>query len=275
MKKLVMFLAALVIVLALAGFFLLQWGKKENQQDKNLTFTEISAVKGNELKDSVFVCLTCATDGNPRLVSAINECISEKLGGTYTGSYLDAQAMVNHYAQQRMQRQADDRKEFEDQPEDLQYYNNIHGHVIHVTDKLITFQITEEGYSGGAHGWFTVDGMTLRSSDGRKLVMEDIMLSPSRYAPDEDWAKMMNDDLKKCLDVEGKSDDELMDVLQLMNPEMGIPLPETEPYFTKDGLFFPYQQYEICSYAQGMPSFTIPYDKLGKYLNTTGKNLIK
>ena len=75
--------------------------------------------------------------------------------------------------------------------------------------------------------------------------------------------------------LNGKSDDELMDVLQLMNPEMGIPFPETEPYFTKDGLFFPYQQYEICSYAQGMPSFTIPYDKLGKYLNTTGKNLIK
>ena len=275
MKKLVMFLAALVIVLALAGFFLLQWGKKENQQDPKLTFTEISAVKGNELKDSVFVNIVCATAGNPKMVAAINECISEKLGGTYTGSYLDAQAMADHYAAQRQKGQADDRKEFEDQPEDLQYYNAIKSQVLYETDKLVTIQFTEEGYSGGAHGWFTVEGVTLRKPDGRKLVMEDIMLSPSRYAPDEDWAKIMNDDLKKCLDVEGKSDDELMDVLQLMNPEMGIPFPETEPYFTKEGLFFPYQQYEICSYAQGMPSFTIPYDKLGKYLNTTGKNLIK
>ena len=188
---------------------------------------------------------------------------------------IDAQAMADHYAAQRQKGQADDRKEFEDQPEDLQYYNAIKSQVLYETDKLVTIQFTEEGYSGGAHGWFTVEGVTLRKPDGRKLVMEDIMLSPSRYAPDEDWAKMMNDDLKKCLDVEGKSDDELMDVLQLMNPEMGIPFPETEPYFTKEGLFFPYQQYEICSYAQGMPSFTIPYDKLGKYLNTTGKNLIK
>ena len=153
--------------------------------------------------------------------------------------------------------------------------NNDYVGMLYETDKLVTIQFTEEGYSGGAHGWFTVEGVTLRKPDGRKLVTEDILLSPSRYAPDEDWAKIMNDDLKKCLDVEGKSDDGLMDVLQLMNPEMGIPFPETEPYFTKDGLFFPYQQYEICSYAQGMPSFTIPYDKLGKYLNTTGKNLIK
>ena len=278
MKKLLMFLAALVIVLALAGFFLLDWGKKENKENLAggpLTFTELTAVRGNELHDSVFVKLVCATAGEPRLVAAINECISEKLGGTYTGSYLDAQALVDHYAAQRQQQQADTRKEFEVQPEDVEYYNRIKGYVLYETDKLVTLQFTEEGYSGGAHGWFTVDGMTLRKADGRKLVSQDILLSTSKYAPDEEWASIMNQDLKKSLDIEGKTDDELMDELQLLNPEMGIPLPEAEPYFTKDGLFFPYQQYEICSYAQGMPDFTIPYDKLDKYLNTTGKNLVK
>jgi len=275
MKKLLIFLAALVILLALAGFFLMDWGKKENLETSKLTCAELTSIRGNALKDSVFVNVVCATDGNPRLVAAVNECISEKLGGTYTGSYLNAQAMVDHYAEHKLQEQQDDRKEFEDLPDEVHYYNAINGQILYETDKLISFQFTEEGYSGGAHGYFTVDGLTLRKADARKLVSQDILLNPSRYALDDDWNRIMIDGIKECFEMKDKSDDELMESLQLMTPEMGIPMPETEPYFTKDGLFFPYQQYEICSYAQGMPSFTVPYDKLDKYLNNTGKNLIK
>lgn len=45
-------------------------------------------------------------------------------------------------------------------------------------------------------------------------------------------------------------------------------------YFTKQGMTFKYQQYEIGSRADGIPVFTIPYNVLKGYLNKTIVNKI-
>ena len=45
-----------------------------------------------------------------------------------------------------------------------------------------------------------------------------------------------------------------------------IPLPSWQPFPSKDGLVFTYQQYEIAPYAAGMPAFTIPYEDIAPYV---------
>ena len=53
-----------------------------------------------------------------------------------------------------------------------------------------------------------------------------------------------------------------------------IPLPSWPLYPSGDGLAFIYQQYEIASYADGMPSFTIPYADIEPYMTPEAKALL-
>ena len=54
-----------------------------------------------------------------------------------------------------------------------------------------------------------------------------------------------------------------------------IPLPSWNPYPDgKGGLVFTYQQYEIASYAEGMPSFTIPVKEVVAFLSEDARRLL-
>ena len=75
----------------------------------------------------------------------------------------------------------------------------------------------------------------------------------------------------KEADVE-MTQDELLD--NLMIEDRTIPLPVWEPYPTAEGLVFTYQQYEIASYAEGMPSFTVPYEEIQPYLTEEFRQLL-
>ena len=54
-----------------------------------------------------------------------------------------------------------------------------------------------------------------------------------------------------------------------------IPVPQFPPTFTKNGLVFLYQQYEIGPYAVGMPNFCIPYKKVLPYLTEEAAALVE
>lgn len=54
-----------------------------------------------------------------------------------------------------------------------------------------------------------------------------------------------------------------------------FPLPSTPPYFTRKGVTFVYQAYEIAPYAAGIPTFTVDFDDIDKYLSDEGKLLLK
>jgi hypothetical protein len=62
-----------------------------------------------------------------------------------------------------------------------------------------------------------------------------------------------------------------------MNPDQAyfLPLPQAAPYFTKDGITFVYAQYEIACYAAGMPTFTIPYNKIEGILTSSAAALLQ
>ena len=71
------------------------------------------------------------------------------------------------------------------------------------------------------------------------------------------------------------SDENLKEMLIGVDDVNRIPLPAAAPYFTKEGLCFCYQQYEIAPYAAGMINFTIPYGKIRSFLTSEAQELIK
>ena len=79
-----------------------------------------------------------------------------------------------------------------------------------------------------------------------------------------------------------ETDEQLYELLILYDdpetPEneitIGLPFPQAEPYVTRDGISFVYQQYEIAAYACGLPSFTVPVEEVKDLLSEKGKELL-
>ena len=53
-----------------------------------------------------------------------------------------------------------------------------------------------------------------------------------------------------------------------------VPLPSWPLYPSEDGLNFIYQQYEIASYADGMPAFVVPYADMEPFMTPEAKALL-
>jgi hypothetical protein len=136
------------------------------------------------------------------------------------------------------------------------------------TTNYIVFLSQDYIYMGGAHGGVGGDGDLTFDKETGKLVKE--FLNPACVA---DIQPLLIEGLLSYFAVEDEqiTEDELFDILQIEGQQ--IPLPSFAPYPTKDGLVFVYQQYEIASYAVGMPSFTVAYDKLLPYLTPEARKV--
>ena len=140
--------------------------------------------------------------------------------------------------------------------------------MIEDTTTYVVYLSQDYIYMGGAHGGVSGDGSLTFDKETGQLVEQ--FLDPScveaiqplliegllSYYSDNE-VKMTEEELFETLQIEGRQ----------------IPLPAFQPSPTKNGLVFTYQQYEIASYADGMPSFTLPYDRLLPYLTPEAKKV--
>ena len=138
------------------------------------------------------------------------------------------------------------------------------------TDKYVVFQSEDYVYLGGAHGGVIGrGGLTFDKKDG-KLVEK--VVDPASLDAIQPLLRKGLTEYFSGNDME-VTPEELDNILFL---ETGvIPLPAWTPYPKKDGIVFIYQQYEIASYAAGMPNFTIPYDDIMPYLTPEAKALVE
>lgn len=249
--------------------------QEDAQKDGKLTYKQVEQSKKDKSGEYKIV-VDFPTSGNPILVNAIREYISESLGisyagelennmqGTYDGDLSNGQKMIDYYFDLKY-------KEFK-KAHDLMAENmtgdvptfasETEIHFLYETDKFVTYEMKKYEDMGGAHGGTFISGMTFRKSDGRRVEWDL-------------FTKSMQDVIKKGLKkyFEVNTDEELENSLSLENTYM-LPLPATPPVFTKEGVLFTYQQYEIAAYAAGLPSFIVPYDEAKSLMNTTGKNLL-
>ena len=216
--------------------------------------------------------------GNATLVNAIREYISESLGstygggedeslqGSYSGDLADGEKMATYYFDLKVKEftgMYNDMKQ-DGMPEVPELASNIKITKDYETDKVVTFFYNSYENGGGAHGGAVGSGMTFRKSDGRRIDW-DLFTTVKIQS-------IIRNGLKEYFEV--KTDDELAGCLTL-NDSFILPMPVTPPLFGKDGIIVTYQQYEIASYAAGMPSFVIPYKKAKDMMNNTGKKLIE
>ena len=138
------------------------------------------------------------------------------------------------------------------------------------TPRYVVFHSQDYVYMGGAHGGVTGAGcLTFDKKSGRlieEFLNEDCV---------EDIQPLIREGLVGYFSSEdGEVTEENLDDWLLLDDDL-IPLPAWQPFPSKEGLVFTYQQYEIAPYAAGMPSFVIPVEKLAPYLTTEASDLLK
>ena len=260
----------------------------EANTPKQLTDTLVVNLTSRYMNDSTAtsalnVAFPVANKKNSTLVAAINEWISEELGGTYgdsiEGDYAkllsDTAAMIDHYFAAIKKLNDDNWKEMAEniQPEDLQGMQLFDSISITKTAEgkdWVTFQFVNEVFQGGAHGSHLVFGQTFRKSDGRRIGWDII-----RQLPEGNLQELMRKGLVSYFaadNEEGFKEEDLENVLD-ESARYYIPMPQCPPLFTSEGILFLYNQYEIAAYAMGLPSFVLTWEELKPYLNVTAKRL--
>lgn len=137
------------------------------------------------------------------------------------------------------------------------------------TERYVVFQSMDYIYMGGAHGGITGRGcLTFSKADGA-LVSD--FVDASRAA---DMQSLLAAGLVRYYADCGYDTtwDELKESLFIDNGF--VPLPSWPLYPSAEGLVFTYQQYEIASYAEGMPSFTVPYADIDPFLTPEARRLL-
>ncbi|MBO4486392.1 MAG: DUF3298 domain-containing protein [Prevotella sp.] len=260
----------------------------EANTPKQLTDTLVVNLSSRYMSDSTAtsalnVAFPVANKKNSTLVAAINEWISEELGGTYgdsiEGDYAkllsDTAALVDHYFAAIKKLNDDNWKEMAEniQPEDLQGMQLFDSISITKTAEgkdWVTFQFVNEVFQGGAHGSHLVFGQTFRKSDGRRIGWDII-----RQLPEGNLQELMRKGLVSYFaadNEEGFKEEDLENVLD-ESARYYIPMPQCPPLFTSEGILFLYNQYEIAAYAMGLPSFVLTWEELKPSLNVTAKRL--
>lgn len=133
----------------------------------------------------------------------------------------------------------------------------------------VVFQSQNYIYQGGAHGGITGDGyLTFDRKTGRYIeatvdpactaAIQPLLVKGLLGYYSEFGEKMAEEEMRERLQIEGDL----------------IPLPAWTPYPTAEGLCFVYQQYEIASYADGMPSFIVSFDEIQPFLTAEAKQVL-
>ena len=204
--------------------------------------------------------------GNFFVINNVREWMSEQMGGTYEGDMENGPKMFEHYKKVALT----DFQEniIPDMPnlKDMSCYKDLKLKKMYETDRYVTFLYTQEGYAGGAHGWYLMEGQTFRKSDGRRIdyniFREESMDELTELVKDNIFSQYFESDAS-----------EMENMLTMENNDF-FPLPQAAPIFREDGVEFVYQQYEIACYAAGMPACVISYDLLEPFLTQAGKWLV-
>ena len=195
---------------------------------------------------------------------AVLEWLDESLGGTFDGDKEDMGAVVGHYGNLYVDKLNSISSQGVPDYAELSYYARMDK--IYETDKVVTYGLTIDIDMGGAHPLSKEMGATFSKADGKRLTWD--MVSKDGTTGVKNVVKEMLKDY-----FNAKTDAELMKWVQGVKNANSIPLPKTPPYMTEEGFVLIYQQYEIASYAAGMPGDTIPYKTMKPYLTEEVRKL--
>ena len=120
------------------------------------------------------------------------------------------------------------------------------------TENILSLSFAMEGYTGGAHGFSTINYTNFNPKTGDKLNLKDIIsdMDKLRTIARDIFIKGHNLDSNKSLNTQGYW---FVDDIFSLNNNFII---------SSEGITFHYNQYEIAPYSEGPIDITIPMDKL-------------
>lgn len=241
--------------------------KGVNADNDEALKTDTVVFKQDNKEISVNIKAEFPIKGNQLLTNSIAEYISEQLGGTYMGTLSNGDSIVNYYGTIQQDSIKRTRQEF-GETNSIQYTYNCEIKKEVETKQFVTYTTYSDVFLGGAHGSHFLQGATFRKSDGRKFGFDML-----RNTDSEAFHALIKEGLMDYFNQQGTehitTDAQLKEMLMTDNDVNYLPLPVTAPYLTEQGVTFIYQSYEIACYAAGMPTFTIPYDKIKPFLTST------
>lgn len=269
----------------------------EDQSSSDALTTDRVSDSRKDNMATVEISIDWPTAGNEALVESIRQYLCEQLatepygeGNPEVTQYSDAEEGVQSIVQKRYKDLRDMWQEAHNDGYggDTPFDYLMHSTLNETGPKYVTYVTRHEGSQGGAHGYAISTGQTFRISDGLRIgyqskynqntmqyEIQDQTLFDKTHSP-KLHALIREGVRSYFLEFdEGMTDDQqLKDMLIGVEDINQIPLPSSPPHFTKDGLCFIYQQYEIAPYAAGMINFTIPYDKVRSLLSDEAQELI-
>ena len=237
-------------------------GNKASEGNEVVEGYEAGKAVRYEFDEKRLRCCVVAETPEAPLREAVGEWLCEVLGGYYEGDVNDLQTMVDFYGHAMTDTL---RKELVDIRPEAEVAFEATMEKAYETDVLVTYTYSTYYNLGGAHPTSSEEGATFRKSDGRRLTW-DVIRRDRQYQ----FSQLLIEHLK---DYFGMAENELMQVLgeqTYFNP----PLPRTPPLFYENGMVFVYQQYEIGSYAMGMPGDTIAYERIAPLLTASARRLV-
>lgn len=276
----------------------------ENAADADSTSIDSTAVAnetgllktdsiGIELKDTmveVRVSVDWPVAGNDTLVQGIRQYILHQLdikNNTDIKAALQKTAKKQYDELKNMWKE--DRQYREDDGSGMTYSSYQRVFILEESDTYVTYSYNTEGFTGGAHGYASATGTTISKATGRIIGYESVYDQKTetfsikhqnlfRSTTSAGLYQLIKEGVKDYFSEfqeQRITDEELADVLQNVPDVNHIPVPQFPPTFSKKGLLFLYQQYEIGPYAVGMPNFCIPYEAVKPYLTDEAAALIK
>ena len=202
---------------------------------KTKTISVADSVEQKHVMGTVKIEVDFPESGNFFVINNIREWMSEQMGGTFEGGMENGPKMLEHYKNAAL-------KDFRenilpDAPpiKGLSCYKDLKINKLYETDRYVTYQYTNEGFSGGAHGWYIAIGQTFRKSDGRRIDY-DIFREESK---DELAALVMDNIFTQYFE----SDREQFENGLLIENNDYFPLPQSAPVFREDGTRDYYNEY--------------------------------
>lgn len=126
---------------------------------------------------------------------------------------------------------------------------------------FLTVQYTADGYTGGAHGYYSEIYKAFDTKNLKTLQLKDILKAQDPQI----WSRILMDNfLKNDLDTEQAQ----------MLLVKDIPL-NNNFYFDDQHLYFLYNQYEIAAYAAGPILIKVPFADIKPFLNDEFKSRLK
>lgn len=204
--------------------------------------------------------LRYADEGPEALVTNINQWVVKRFELMMSVTPETLPNAVRKRAEELLSEDAAEIKESLDPEIDasmFQYERSYKVRVEYITPEYVTLSSQFYQYCGGAHGGTIMEYATFRLSDGHQMGW-DLLKGMARA----DIKRAIHKGLMGYFEV--KTEDELRDALLIFDSP-DIPLPGAPPFLTKNGVEVIYQQYEIASYAAGMPNCVVcPQPVLGK-----------